>query len=42
MLRMKLSELVDENMRLHSELKRAVVHEILQSGGDFSKVLSNN
>ncbi|XP_025104579.1 serologically defined colon cancer antigen 8 homolog [Pomacea canaliculata] len=40
-LRMKLSELVDENMRLHSELKRAVVHEILQSGGDFSKVVGS-
>lgn len=38
MLHLKLSELVDENRRLHAELKTTVVHEILQEGGDMVKV----
>ena len=38
MLRLKLSELVDENKRLHTELKTTVVHEILRDGSDLVKV----
>ena len=37
-LRLKLSELVDENKRLHTELKTTVVHEILRDGSDLVKV----
>ena len=38
MLRLKLSELVDENKRLHTELKTTVVHEIMRDGTDLIKV----
>ena len=37
-LRLKLSELVDENKRLHTELKTTVVHEIMRDGTDLIKV----
>ncbi|KAL8589849.1 hypothetical protein ACOMHN_020852 [Nucella lapillus] len=38
-LRLKLSELVDENKRLHTELKTTVVHEILREGGETAKFM---
>ena len=37
-LRMKLAEVLEENRMLHSELKTAVVHEILKEGGDAVNV----
>ncbi|XP_076442879.1 serologically defined colon cancer antigen 8 homolog [Babylonia areolata] len=40
-LRLKLSELVDENKRLHTELKTTVVHEILREGGDTVKFMGS-
>ena len=41
-LRLKLSQLVDENKRLHTELKTTVVHEIIRDGGDLVKVSWNS
>nr|KAG5691631.1 hypothetical protein BaRGS_023802 [Batillaria attramentaria] len=40
-LRLKLSELVEENRRLHTELKTTVVHEILRDGGDLVKFMGS-
>ena len=39
-LRMKMSEVLEENRSLHHELKNAVVHEILKEGGDVTGVTS--
>ncbi|GFO50457.1 serologically defined colon cancer antigen 8 [Plakobranchus ocellatus] len=38
-LRTKLSEVMEENRMLHSELKTAVVHEILKEGGDAVNIM---
>ncbi|KAK7104432.1 serologically defined colon cancer antigen 8 homolog [Littorina saxatilis] len=40
-LRLKLTELVDENKRLHTELKTTVIHEIMRDGGDLVKFMGS-
>jgi len=40
-LRSKLCEVIDENHRLHDELKKTVLQEILGFEGDVSKVNKN-